>query len=70
MNNGLSKAHNEQLNCIGSRDLHALTFDLLVLKYLTVFDRTDGLLLATVSLLLVFLQSMCWSHSGYLFFLN
>lgn len=32
MNNELSKAHNEQLSCIGSRDLHALTFDLFSLK--------------------------------------
>lgn len=32
MNNDFSKAHNEQLSCIGSRDLHALTFDLSSLK--------------------------------------
>lgn len=30
MNNEL-KAHNEHLSCIGSRDLHASTFDLLSL---------------------------------------
>ena len=32
MNNELGKAHNEQLGCIGSRDLHALTSDLFSLK--------------------------------------
>ena len=32
MNNELSKAHNEQLSCIGSSNLHVLTFDLFNLK--------------------------------------
>lgn len=32
MNNEFSKAHNEQPSCIGSRDLHALAFDLSSLK--------------------------------------
>lgn len=50
MNNEFSKAHNEQLSYVGSRDLHALTFDLYSLKYLTVFDRTDEFLLRTASL--------------------
>lgn len=67
MNNEFSKAHNEQLSYVGSRDLHALTFDLYSLKYLTVFDRTDEFLLRTASLSLVFLQSMCCFHSGYFF---
>lgn len=32
MNNEFSKAYNEQLSCVGSRDLNALTFDLHSLK--------------------------------------
>lgn len=32
MNNEFSQAHKEQLSCIGSRDLPALTFDLSSLK--------------------------------------
>lgn len=63
MNNELSKAHNEQPSCIGSR-LACVVFGLL--KYLTVLDRTDEFLLGIVSLLLVFSQSMCSPCSGYL----
>lgn len=32
MNNEFSKAYNEQLSYVGSRDLNALTFDLYSLK--------------------------------------
>lgn len=32
MNNELREAHSGQLSCIGSRGLHALTFDLFSLK--------------------------------------
>lgn len=70
MNNEFSKAYNEQLSYVGSRDLNALTFDLYSLKVPDSIDRTDEFLLRTASLSLVFLQTMCCFHSGYFFFSN